>query len=154
MNSLNKTFLPTKNYKHKNWFLIDCKDQKVGRLATILTALLKGKLKPQYFPSLDIGDSIILINADLIILNEKQKHYIVNHPGRPGHALKIKTVSNCLPKFTIQRAVKGMLSKKEAKKLMRGLMIYKDKNHPHQAQNPIKIQISELSANLIRNQFI
>jgi large subunit ribosomal protein L13 len=48
MNSLNKTFLPTKNYKNRNWFIIDCKDQKLGRLATIIAALLKGKVKPHY----------------------------------------------------------------------------------------------------------
>ena len=109
MNSLNKTFLPTKNYKNRNWFIIDCKGQKLGRIATIITTLLKGKIKPHYFPSIDIGDSIILINADSIIVNPESKHYIVNHPGRPGRSLKIKKVSECLPKFTIERAVKGML---------------------------------------------
>jgi large subunit ribosomal protein L13 len=90
MNSLNKTFLPTKNYKNRNWFIIDCKGQKLGRLATIIVALLKGKVKPHYYPSIDIGDYIILINVDSIILNEDSKHYIVNNPGRPGRSLKIK----------------------------------------------------------------
>jgi large subunit ribosomal protein L13 len=79
MNSLNKTFLPTKNYKNRNWFIIDCKGQKLGRLATIIAALLKGKIKPHYYPSIDIGDYIILINADSIIVNEDSKHYIVNN---------------------------------------------------------------------------
>ena len=78
MNSLNKTFLPTKNYKSRNWFIIDCKGQKLGRLATIIVALLKGKVKPHYHPSIDMGDYIILVNADSIILNEDSKHYIVN----------------------------------------------------------------------------
>ena len=99
MNSLNKTFLPTKNYKNRNWFIIDCKGQKLGRLATIIVALLKGKVKPHYHPSIDMGDYIILINADSIILNEDSKHYIVNKPGRPGRSLKIKNVLDCLPKF-------------------------------------------------------
>ena len=72
MNSLNKTFLPTKNYKNRNWFLIDCKGQTLGRLATIITALLKGKIKPHYHPSIDTGDYIVLINADSIILNENK----------------------------------------------------------------------------------
>ena len=143
MNSLNKTFLPTKNYKNRNWFLIDCKGQKLGRLATIITALLRGKIKPHYFPSIDMGDYIILVNADSILLNEESKHYIVNNPGRPGHSLKIKKVSECLPKFTIERAVKGMLSETETKRLMRRLNIYKDQNHPHQAQTPIEINISD-----------
>jgi large subunit ribosomal protein L13 len=147
MNSLNKTFLPTKNYKNRNWFLIDCKGQTLGRLATIITALLKGKIKPHYFPSIDIGDYVVLINADSIIFNEESKHYIVNYPGRPGHSLKIKKVSDCLPKFTIERAVKGMLSETETKRLMRRLTIYNDQNHPHQAQNPIEINISDFYSN-------
>jgi large subunit ribosomal protein L13 len=146
MNSLNKTFLPTKNYKNRNWFIIDCKGQKLGRLATIIVALLKGKVKPHYYPSIDIGDYIILINADSIILNEDSKHYIVNKPGRPGHSLKIKNVVDCLPKLTIERAVKGMLSERETKRLMRRLNIYNNENHPHQAQFPIEIDISKFGS--------
>jgi large subunit ribosomal protein L13 len=147
MNSLNKTFLPTKNYKNRNWFIIDCKGQKLGRLATIIAALLKGKVKPHYSPSIDIGDYVILINAESIIINEESKHYIVNNPGRPGYALTIKSVSECLPKFTIQRAVKGMLAESETKRLMRRLKIFNDQNHAHKAQNPIEIDVSNFYAN-------
>ena len=144
MNSLNKTFLPTKNYKNRNWYLIDCKGQTLGRLATLITTLLKGKVKPQYHPSVDTGDYIILVNADSIIINENSKHYLVYNPGRPGRSLKIKSVSDCLPKFTIERAVKRMLSQTETKRLMRRLKIYNDQNHIHQAQNPIEIDITNL----------
>lgn len=144
MNSLNKTFLPTQNYKNRNWFLIDCKGQSLGRLATLITNLLKGKIKPQYHPSVDTGDYIILINAESIIINEDSKHYLVYNPGRPGHSLKIKNVSDCLPKLTIERAVKRMLSKTETKRLMRRLKIYNDQNHIHQAQNPIQIDVNNL----------
>ena len=151
MNSLNKTFLPTKDYKNRNWFIIDCKDQKLGRLATIIASLLKGKVKPHYSPSIDIGDYVILINADLIIINEDSKHYIVQNPGRPGSALKIKNVSDCLSKFTIQRAVKGMLAESETKRLMRRLKIFNDQNHPHQAQNPIQINVVNFSDTLESN---
>jgi large subunit ribosomal protein L13 len=147
MNSLNKTFLPTKNYKNRNWFLIDCKGQKLGRLSTIIVALLKGKVKPHYYPSIDIGDYIVLVNADSIIVNEESKHYIVTNPGRPGRSLKIKNVSDCLLKFTIKRAVKGMLSETETKRLLRRLNIYNDQNHPHQAQNPIAIDVSNFHSN-------
>jgi large subunit ribosomal protein L13 len=147
MNSLNKTFLPNKDYKNCNWFIIDCKGQKLGRLATIIATLLKGKVKPQYHPSVDIGDYIILVNADSILINQASKHYIVSNPGRPGHALKIKSVSDCLPKFTIERAVKGMLAQTEKKRLMRRLKIYNDQAHPHQAQNPIEIDISNFHSN-------
>ena len=147
MNSLNKTFLPTKDSKNRNWFIIDCKGQKLGRLATILVALLRGKVKPHYHPSIDTGDYIILLNADSIILNPEAKQYIVSNPGRPGHSLKIKSVSDCLPKFVIERAVKGMLSETETKRLLRRLRIYNDQNHDHKAQNPIEIDLSNLYSN-------
>jgi len=148
MNSLNKTFLPIKNYKNRNWYLIDCKGQTLGRLATTITSLLKGKIKPQYHPSVDTGDYIVLINADSIILNESSKHYLVYNPGRPGNSLKIKNVSDCLPKLAIERAVKRMLSETEGKRLMRRLKIYNDQNHSHQAQNPIKIDVTNLYSNV------
>ena len=144
MNSLNKTFLPTKNYKNRNWYLIDCKGQSLGRLATIITSLLKGKIKPQYHPSVDSGDYIILINADSIIINENSKQYLVYNPGRPGSSLKIKNTSDCLPKLTIERAVKRMLSKTETKRLMRRLKIYNDQTHLHSAQNPVEIDLTNL----------
>ena len=151
MNLSNKTFLPTKNYKNRNWFLIDCTGQRLGRLATIIVALLKGKIKSDYHPSVDIGDYIVLINADSIILNEDSKHYIVNKPGRPGRSLKIKNVADCLPKLTIERSVKGMLSKTETKRLMRRLNIYNNQNHNHQAQSLIEVDVSNFRST---SQFI
>lgn len=148
MNSLNKTFLPIQDYKNRNWYLIDCKGQTLGRLATIITSLLKGKVKSQYHPSVDTGDYVILVNADSIIINESSKHYLVYNPGRPGHSLKIKNVSDCLPQLTIKRAVKRMLAETEAKRLMTRLRIYNDQNHQHQAQNPIEINISDLYSSI------
>ena len=148
MNSLNKTFLPTKDYKNRNWFIINCEGQTLGRLATVIAALLKGKIKPHYHPSIDIGDYIVLINADSIVINENSKHYLVYNPGRPGRSLKIKNVSDCLPQFTIEQAVKGMLSRTETKRLMKRLNIYNDNNHPHQAQNPIEIDITNFYSNI------
>jgi len=148
MDSLNKTFLPTKNYKNRNWYLIDCKGQTLGRLATLIAGLLKGKHESQYHPSIDTGDYIVLVNANSIILNENSKHYFVYKPGRPGHSLKIRSVTDCLPKLTIERAVKRMLSKTEAKRLMRRLKIYSNENHIHQAQNPIKIDITNLDSSV------
>lgn len=147
MSSLNKTFLPTNDNKNRNWFIIDCKGQKLGRLATIIVSLLKGKVKPHYYPSMDNGDYVILLNADSIIVNETKKHYIVSNPGRPGHVLKIKNITDCLPEFTIKRTVKGMLSETETKRLLRRLKIYSDNNHPHQSQNPIEIDLSNFYAN-------
>lgn len=142
MDSPNKTFLPTKNYKNRNFYLIDCKGQKLGRLATIIASLLKGKTKSHYYPSIDTGDYIVLVNADSIIVNQKSKHYLVSNPGRPGHSLKIRNLTDCLPKLTIERAVKRMLSETEAKRLMRRLKIYNTESHTHQAQNPIEIDVN------------
>jgi len=148
MNSLNKTFLPIKNYENRNWYLIDCNGQTLGRLATIISGLLKGKNKSQYYPSVDTGDYIVLINADFITLNETSKHYLVSNPGRPGRSLKIRNVVDSLPQLTIERAVKRMLSQTETKKLMRRLKIYTGENHPHQAQNPVKIDVRDLYSNI------
>jgi large subunit ribosomal protein L13 len=148
MNSLNKTFLPTKNYKNRNWYLIDCDGQTLGRLATMISGLLKGTNKPQYHPSVDTGDYIILINADSIILNETSKHYLVSNPGRPGSSLKIRNVIDSLPQLAIEQAVKKMLSQTETKRLMRRLKIYNDDNHVHQAQNPIKIDVMDLYSSI------
>ncbi len=151
MNSSNKTFLPTKHYKNRNWFIIDCSGQKLGRLSTIIASLLKGKTKPYYHPSIDMGDYVILINADSILINETSQHYLVHNPGRPGHSLKIRNISESLPEFSIQHAVKGMLSQVEKKRLIKRLNIYKDQHHPHQAQNPIKIDIGNFPNNLEGN---
>ena len=147
MNSLNKTFLPSLKHETRNWFIIDCKGQKLGRLATIIVALLKGKIKPHYHPSVDIGDYIILINADSLILNKKNKHFIVRNPGHPGRSLKIKSVVDSLPQFTIKYAIKRMLAKSETKRLLRRIYIYNDVKHPYLAQNPIKINLSDNNFN-------
>ena len=141
MKSLNKTFTPIKDHANRKWYLIDCKDQKLGRLATTITNLLKGKGKPEYCPSIDIGDYVILINSDSIILNKTVQHYFVYKPGHPGRSLKIKTASDCISELIIKRAVKRMLSKTESKKLMRRLKIYKNIDHQNKSQNPIEITI-------------
>jgi large subunit ribosomal protein L13 len=148
MDSSNKTFLPTQNYKNQNWYLIDCKGQRLGRLATTVTILLKGKTKSQYHPSIDTGDYIVLINADSILVNDKSKHYLVSNPGRPGHSLTIRNVTDCLPKLTIERAIKRMLTQTEGKQLMRRLKIYNTNYHRHQAQNLIEIDVANFYSSL------
>ena len=143
MTSLNKTFLPNQKYENRNWFIIDCKNQRLGRLATVVVTLLKGKIKPYYYPSIDNGDYIVLINAESIIVNKNSKHFIVNKPGRPGRSLKIRNATNSVPKLTIERAVKGMLSETETKRLLRRLNIYNTQEHPHSAQNLIEIDLTD-----------
>ena len=142
MNSLNKTFLPTYDSKNRNWFIIDGKGHKLGRLATLIATLLRGKTKPHYSPAIDTGDYVILINAEEILTNPQTKYFIVNNPGRPGRSLKIKNASDCLSTYTIQHAVKGMLAESETKRLMKRLKIFNKEKHTHSAQKPIKITIS------------
>lgn len=139
MNLSNKTFLPTQTYKNRNWFVIDCEGQTLGRLATIVTTLLKGKTKPYYHPSVDVGDYVILINTDLISLNAKSKHYFVYSPGRPGSSLKIRNASDCFSKVLVEKAIKGMLSQTETKRLLRRLNVYRSSSHPHAAQRPTEL---------------
>jgi len=144
MNSLNKTFLPSLNCETRNWFVIDCQGQNLGRLATSVVKLLKGKIKPHYYPSNDVGDYIILINADLIKINKTTKHYIVKNPGRPGSSLKIRNVTDIIPKLIIERTIRGMLSVNERKNLMKRVRVYNDDKHPHLTQSPIKLDFTGL----------
>lgn len=136
MSLSNKTFIPVKkNHLNCHWFIIDCKGQKLGRIATVITTLLKGKLQSDYYPSIQNNDYIVLINTDLIILNPTNIHYLVYSPGRPGSSLKIKNSKDCLTTLTVKQAVKGMLSNKERKKTMRRLKIYRNESHPYPVNN-------------------
>ena len=146
MSSLNKTFLPSGKYKNRNWFIVDCKNQKLGRLSTVIVNLLKGKRKSYYHPSLDLGDYIILINANSIILKPEKQYFTVNKPGRPGKSLK--KINNLFPKLILERTIKKMLSESEKRKFVKRLNIYNDNIHPHIAQNPIKIDISNINFNI------
>ena len=116
-------------------FLIDCKGQKLGRISSIIALLLKGKLNSDYYPSIQTNDYIILVNTDLIILNPTNIHYLVYNPGRPGRSLKLKHNKDCLTTLTVKQAIKGMLSKKERKKLTKKLKIYRDQTHPYSSNN-------------------
>lgn len=142
MKSFNTTFWPTTNYQHRNWLILDCQGQSLGRLATLIATLLKGKRKPQYHPSLDLGDYVVLINADAIRINPESHYYRVSQPGRPGHSLTIQSARDCLPKFAIHQTVKGMLAPTEKKRLLKRLYIYPTQQHPHQAQQPIPVDLS------------
>ena len=127
MNSLNRTFLPNSNYEYRDWFFIDCRGKNLGRLSTTIVKLLKGKIKAHYYPSKNIGDYVILTNADSIIIDKTKNYHIVKNPGRPGYSLKVVNISDLLPKATIEKTIKGMLSISERKQLMRRLKVYSAK---------------------------
>ena len=140
MTLINKTFLPIINSKNQNWFIIDCKEQKLGRLSTLIVNLLRGKIKSYYFSSINNKNYIILINANLIKINKKNKYYFVNKPGKPGHSLKIKKFIDCKIESIILQSIKGMLSSVEKKNFIKKLKIYTNEIHLHKSQLPIKYQ--------------
>ena len=125
----------------QSWILVDAKDKTLGRLASALASRLRGKHRPEYTPNADLGDYIVVINANKInVTGDKlnQKKYF-RHSGYPG-GIKSKSLDKVVknsPEEAIRMAVKGMLPKnKLGKKMLTKLKIYKDNDHPHQAQNP------------------
>ena len=130
----------------QSWILVDAKDKTLGRLASALASRLRGKHRPEYTPNADLGDYIVVVNAGKISvtgdkLNQK-KYY--KHSGYPG-GIKSKSLDEVLKNSAedaIRMAVKGMLPKnKLGKKMLTKLKIYKDAEHPHQAQNPSIVDI-------------
>ena len=140
------TFIPSKRDLKKQWYVIDAKHKCSGRLATDVANLLRGKKKTIFTPAQDIGDSIIIINADKINVSGKkrtQKLYF-RHSGRPG-GKTIETFEDLqvrIPERIIEKAIKGMLPKNRlGRKFFKNLKVYKGGEHPHISQNP---QIIEL----------
>ena len=140
----------TRSFKHsditESWILVDAEDKTLGRLASSLASRLRGKHRPEFTPNADLGDYIVVVNAGKISvtgdkLNQK-KYY--KHSGYPG-GIKSKSLDEVLKNSAedaIRMAVKGMLPKnKLGKKMLTKLKIYKDAEHPHQAQNPSIVDI-------------
>jgi len=130
----------------ESWILVDAEDKTLGRLASSLASRLRGKHRPEFTPNADLGDYIVVVNAGKISvtgdkLNQK-KYY--KHSGYPG-GIKSKSLEEVLKNSAedaIRMAVKGMLPKnKLGKKMLTKLKIYKDAEHPHQAQNPSIVDI-------------
>ena len=130
----------------ESWILVDAEDKTLGRLASSLASRLRGKHRPEFTPNADLGDYIVVVNASKISvtgdkLNQK-KYY--KHSGYPG-GIKSKSLKEVLKNSAedaIRMAVKGMLPKNRlGKKMLTKLKIYKDAEHPHQAQNPSIVDI-------------
>ena len=100
---MNKTFIPSTNYNKRKWYVIDCKDKQLGRLASSIVPLLTGKTKSIYHPSLDVGDYVILINSEELKIDRDVERFHVYEPGRPGSSLK--RLVNILPKRIIENSV-------------------------------------------------
>ncbi len=136
-----RTYVPKQNEIEREWLVVDAANQVLGRLATEVAALLRGKHKPQFTPYLDTGDFVVVINAERVRLtgrkhNQKTYH---RHSGYPG-GLKSETLREMLDKYperVIKKAVWGMLPKNRlGRKLFRKLKVYAGPEHPHEAQQP------------------
>jgi len=132
----------------KKWYLVDAKDQILGRLASQVARIIRGKDKPVFTPNMDTGDFVVVINADKVRVTGKRetlKQYI-RHSGYPG-GQKITSIQNMLankPEFVVENAVKGMLPKNRlGRKLVKKLKVYAGENHPHSAQKPEPISFTE-----------
>jgi len=135
---MNETFIPSSNYRKKNWYIIDCREKQLGRLASFVVSVLSGKLKSYYHPSIDLGDYVILINAEYIILTPDIERFHVFKPGRPGHSLK--KLINLQSLEILERCISGMMPNCIAKRhLSTRLKIYQGMQHPHLAQKPIEL---------------
>jgi large subunit ribosomal protein L13 len=136
-----KTFIPKKNDITKKWWVINAEGQILGRLATEITILLRGKGKPEFVNFLDSGDYVIVINADKIkVTGEKldQKKYY-SHTGYPGgiKEISLRELMKKKPEEVIKKAVWGMIPKnKLGRATYKKLKVYSGPDHPHQAQNP------------------
>ena len=128
------------------WWLINAEDAVLGRLATQVAARLKGKHNPLYTPHVDTGDSVIVTNAEKVVLTGRkwdQKTYY-RHSGYTGglKSITAKKLMEKKPEDLIRFAVKGMLPKNRlGKKLFKKLKVYSGTSHPHQAQNPEVLEI-------------
>lgn len=146
MKDIQKTYSMKESEIQKKWYLVDADGKVLGRLATEIATILRGKNKPDYTPNLDMGDNIIVINAEKVLLTGKKstdKDYF-KHTGYAGgeRFTNIKKLMNEQPEFVIMHAVKGMLPKSRlARKQILNLKIYAGDQHPHGAQLPEVINL-------------
>lgn len=138
-----KTYMAKKEDIEQQWYLIDAAGLSLGRLASEVARLLKGKHKPTYTPHLDMGDYIVVINASKVVLTGKkaEQKYYYRHTGYPGGLKKIRydDLMRRWPERAVTLAVKRMLpSNRLGRAMLRKLKIYAGSQHPHEAQKPMQ----------------
>ena len=144
-----KTVSVNKENANKKWYVIDAEGQILGRLASEVAMILRGKKKACYTPHSDCGDNVIIINAEKVILtgNKMDQKYYVRYTGYPG-GQRVRTVGEQLkrkPIFVIEHAVKGMLPKtKLGNAIFKNLYVYEGPQHNHEAQQPIELKINTI----------
>jgi len=144
---MNKTSLPQIDSINRQWYLVDAENQTLGRLATEVAAVLRGKNNPSFTPHLDTGDFVVVVNAEKIKVSgskSSQKLYR-RHSGRPG-GMKTETfeaLQERIPERIVEKAIKGMLPHNAlGRQMYRKLKVYKGSEHPHAAQNPQALQLN------------
>ena len=128
------------------WYVVDADGKVLGRLATRVASMLRGKHKPQYTPHLDFGDHIVVINAAGIVLTGKkaEQKEITRYSGYPGglKRLSYKTLLKKKPEMVVERAIKGMLPHTRlGRKMAKKLKVYAGPEHPHEAQQPEPLKL-------------
>jgi large subunit ribosomal protein L13 len=142
-----KTYVATPATRERNWVVIDATGQTLGRLATQIADTLRGKRKPEFTPHCDVGDFVIVVNAERISVTGKkleEKRYY-RHSGYPG-GLRSRTLAEMLdrqPEEVIRKAVKGMLPRSRlGRAQLRKLKVYAGPDHPHAAQKPEPMEVA------------
>jgi len=150
MNTLSyKTVSANKNTVKKEWVLVNAENQVLGRLASEVAKILRGKHKPDFTPHVDCGDNVVIINAEKVRLTGNKwdaKEYI-RHSGYPGgqSSLTAKELLKRKPTALVEKAVKGMLPKnKLGAELFRNLYVYEGSEHEQQAQKPKEIKLNSI----------
>jgi large subunit ribosomal protein L13 len=141
-----KTYVATPATRERNWIVVDAADKTLGRLATQIADALRGKRKPEYTPHCDVGDFVIVVNAEKVAVTGKkreEKRYY-RHSGYPG-GLRSRTFADMLerrPEEIIRLAVKGMLPRTRlGRAQLRKLKVYAGPDHPHAAQKPQPMEV-------------
>jgi large subunit ribosomal protein L13 len=144
-----KTVSANKATVEKEWYVIDAKDVVLGRLASVVAMVLRGKHKPSFTPHVDCGDHVIVINADKVKMTGSKmtdKQY-VRHTGYPG-GQRTQTPEDLLkkkPEAVVEKAVKGMLPKSRlGSEMFRNLYVYAADTHPHEAQQPKELDLNKI----------
>ncbi|XGB42737.1 MAG: 50S ribosomal protein L13 [Nodosilinea sp. LVE1205-7] len=150
---MTKTYLPAHNSIDRQWYLIDAKDQRLGRLATTIATVLRGKNKPTFTPHMDTGDFVIVVNAEKVVVTGRKASTKLyrRHSGRPG-GMKTETFDKLqarIPSRIIEQAVKGMLPKTTlGRQQFTKLKVYAGPDHPHQAQTPQPLVVTTIPGEL------
>lgn len=146
---MNKTYLPPQNSLEHKWYVVDAADQRLGRLATEIATILRGKNKPNFTTHMDTGDFVIVVNAEKVAVTGKKRSQKLyrRHSGRPG-GMKTETFAKLqdrLPERIVEQAVRGMLPKNSlGRQLFTKLKVYAGSSHPHDAQQPQELKINTI----------